>query len=554
MTTVAQPDAITRELTLGQLLDATVARCPDNDAIVYADRDYRQTWREFADEVDTLAKGLMALGVNKGDKVGVWATNVPHWVALMFATAKIGAILLTVNTNYKSTEMEYVLRQSEMENLFLIDGLRDTDYVGILYDLVPELRTQPRGSLKSAAYPHLRRVFYLGPQKHRGMYSMPELMAMAVQVTDEAYQARQASLDPHDVINMQYTSGTTGFPKGVQLTHYNIGNNGYWIGKNQNLSPADRVCLPVPLFHCFGCVLGVLACVNHGATMVLLEKYDPVVEMMSIERERCTAVYGVPTMFIAVLEHPLFNKFDFSSLRTGIMAGSPCPVKTMKQCVEKMHMTEVTICYGLTESSPVMTQTRYDEPDLMRKCSTVGQAMPGMEVLVMNPETREVCPPGVPGEMCVRGYNIMKGYYNMPAETAKIIDADGWLHSGDIGVMDEQGYFAITGRLKDLIIRGGENIDPKEIEDFIHHMAGIRDVQVVGVPSQKYGEDTGAFIILQQGAEVTAEDVQDYCRGKIAWIKIPKYIHFLTEYPMTASGKIQKYKLRELAHALWPDA
>ncbi len=554
MTTVVQPDVLIRELTLGQILDRTVERCPDNDAVVYVDRDYRQTWREFAADVDTVAKGLMALGVQKGDKVGVWATNVPHWVTLMFATARIGAILLTINTNYKSHEMEYVLGQSEMETLFLIDGMRDTDYVGILYELVPELREQPRGSLKSAKYPHLRRIFYLGPQKHRGMYSMPELMAMAAQVSDDDFQARQDTLSPHDVVNMQYTSGTTGFPKGVQLTHYNIGNNGYWIGANQNLSPVDRVCLPVPLFHCFGCVLGVLACVNHGATMVLMEKFDPVVEMMSIERERCTAAYGVPTMFIAVLEHPLFPKFDFSSLRTGIMAGSPCPVKTMKECVEKMHMNEVTICYGLTESSPVMTQTRYDEPDLMRKCSTVGQVMPGMEVLVVNPETHEVCPPGVPGEMCVRGYNIMKGYYNQPEETARIIDADGWLHSGDIGVMDEQGYFAITGRLKDLIIRGGENIDPKEIEDFIHHMDGVSDVQVVGVPSKKYGEDTGAFVIRKKGAEVTTEDVADYCRGKIAWIKIPKYVHFLTEFPMTASGKIQKYKLRELAGELWPEA
>jgi fatty-acyl-CoA synthase len=373
-------------------------------------------------------------------------------------------------------------------------------------------------------------------------------------VSDEEYLARQATLNCHDVVNMQYTSGTTGFPKGVQLTHYNIGNNGYWIGKNQNLSGDDKICIPVPLFHCFGCVLGVLACVNHGATMVLLEKFDPVTVMMSIEKEKCTGCYGVPTMFIAILEHPLFNKFDYSSLRTGIMAGSPCPVKSMKQCVELMNMHELTICYGLTESSPVMTQTTYDEPDLMRKCSTIGKAMPGMEVKVVNTETGEECPPGTPGEMCVRGYNIMKGYYKMPVETAKIMDADGFLHSGDIGVMDKDGYFAITGRLKDLIIRGGENIDPKEVEDFIHHMEGVRDVQVVGVPSKKYGEDTGAFVILKDGAEVTVEDIQDYCRGQIAWIKIPKYIHFITEFPMTASGKIQKYKLREMSHELWPDA
>jgi fatty-acyl-CoA synthase len=548
------PETATHTLTLGQVLDNTVARYPDNLAVVYVDRDYRQTWREFSDEVDKVAKGLMALGVQKGEKVGVWASNVPHWVTLQFATAKIGAILLTINTNYKSHEAEFVLEQSDMENLFLIDGFRDTDYLQIVNDLVPELKTQPRGNLKSKKFPFLKRVFYLGPQKHRGMYAMPELIALAATISDEEYMERQATLDCHDVVNMQYTSGTTGFPKGVQLTHYNIGNNGYWIGKNQNLSGDDKICIPVPLFHCFGCVLGVLACVNHGATMVLLEKFDPVTVMMSIEKEKCTGCYGVPTMFIAILEHPLFNKFDYSSLRTGIMAGSPCPVKSMKQCVELMNMTELTICYGLTESSPVMTQTTYDEPDLMRKCSTIGKAMPGMEVKVINTETGEECPPGTPGEMCVRGYNIMKGYYKMPVETAKIMDKDGFLHSGDIGVMDKDGYFAITGRLKDLIIRGGENIDPKEVEDFIHHMEGVRDVQVIGVPSKKYGEDTGAFIILKDGSELTAEDIQDHCRGQIAWIKIPKYIHFVTEFPMTASGKIQKYKLREIAHELWPDA
>jgi len=423
-----------------------------------------------------------------------------------------------------------------------------------MYELVPELREQARGNLHSARFPFLKRVVFLGPEKHRGMYSMNEVMALACQTSEEEYLARQATLSCYDVINMQYTSGTTGFPKGVMLTHHNIGNNGYWIGANQNLGPNDKVCLPVPLFHCFGCVLGVMACINHGSTMVFVEKYDPVTVMMSVERERCTSLYGVPTMFIAILEHPLFEKFDFSSLRTGIMAGSPCPVKSMKQCVELMHMREVTICYGLTESSPVMAQTRYDEPDLMKKCSTIGQAMPGMEVAVINPETGQFCQPGEPGEMCCRGYNIMKGYYKMPEETANCINANGWLHSGDIGVMDEDGYFAITGRLKDMIIRGGENIYPKEIEDFIHHIAGIQDVQVVGVPSRKYGEQPGAFVILKPGAELTAEDIRDYCRGKISWHKIPKYIHFTDSYPLTTSGKIMKYKLREQAAELWPEA
>jgi fatty-acyl-CoA synthase len=544
----------TRDVTLGQLLDEAVKKYPDNEAVVYADRDYRETWREFSETVDRMAKGLMALGVKKGDKVAIWATNVPHWVTLQFAVARIGAILITVNINYKSSEIEYVLKQSEAENIFIIDGYRDTDYINTMYELIPELKVQPRDRLRSERFPHLQRVIFLGPEKHRGMYSMNEVMDMAVQVSDEEYMERQATLSTHDVVMMQYTSGTTGFPKGVMLTHHNIGNNGYWIGVNENLGPNDRVCFPVPLFHCFGCVLAVMACVNHASTMVILEKYDPVNVMMSIEMERATALYGVPTMFIAILEHPLFDKFDFSTLRTGIMAGSPCPVKTMEECVERMNMKEVTIVYGLTESSPGMTQTRYDEPSLEKKCSTVGKALPGVEVAVIDPETGEHLGPGKPGEICCRGYNVMKGYYNMPEETAKAIDKDGWLHSGDIGVMDEDGYFAITGRLKDMIIRGGENIYPKEVEDFIHRIEGISDAQVVGVPSKKYGEQPGAFIILKPGVTMTAEDVQDYCRGKIAWYKIPKYIAFVNEYPLTASGKVMKYKLREMAAELWPDA
>ncbi len=545
---------ITRDVTLGQLLDEAVAKVPDNDAVVYTDRDYRETWREFSNTVDRVAKGLMALGVKKGEKVAVWATNVPHWITLQFAVARIGAILVTVNINYKISEIEYVLKQSEAESIFIIDGYRDTDYISILYELVPELRTQPRDKLRSERFPHLQRVVFLGPEKHRGMYSMNEVMAMAAQTTQEEYMARQATLSTHDVVMMQYTSGTTGFPKGVMLTHHNIGNNGYWIAVNQNLGPEDRVCFPVPLFHCFGCVLAVMACVNSASTMVVLERYDPINVMMSVEFEKATALYGVPTMFISILEHPLFNKFDFSSLRTGIMAGSPCPVKTMEECVERMNMREVTIVFGLTETSPGMTQTRYDEPSLEKKCSTVGKALPGVEVAIIDPETGRHMGPGEHGEICCRGYNVMKGYYNMPAETAKAIDKDGWLHSGDIGMVDEDGYYIITGRLKDMIIRGGENIYPKEVEDFIHHMEGISDVQVVGVPSKKYGEQPGAFIILKEGCTMTAEDVQDYCRGQIAWYKIPKYVAFVKEYPLTASGKIMKYKLREMAAELWPDA
>ena len=544
---------VTRELTLGRLLRETAEKYPDNEALVYHDRDFRLTWKQFDAHVDQLAKGLMGLGIKKGEKVAVWATNVPHWVSLMFATARIGAVLLTVNTSYKIRELEYLLKQSECENIFLIDGYRDTDYVLTLRELVPELGIQPRGELRCEALPHLKRVLFLGPQKHRGMYAIPEILSLAAAVTDEAYAERQASLSAHDVVNMQYTSGTTGFPKGVMLTHYNILNNGFWIGFHQGLGPKDRICLPVPLFHCFGCVLGVMACVNHGACMVIVETFKPVDVMLAIEGEKCTGVYGVPTMYIAMLEHPLFPKIDFSSMRTGIMAGSPCPVHTMRQVMEKMYMREITICYGLTEGSPVMTQTRGDD-NIQRRTETVGRAMPGIEVKVADPETNEELPRGSTGEVCCRGYNIMKGYYNMPEATAKAVTPDGWLKSGDLGVMDEHGYLAITGRLKDMIIRGGENIYPREIEEFLYHMEGVKDVQVAGVPSRKYGEEVGAFIVLKQGASLTPEDVQDFCRGKIAWHKIPRYVHFLDAYPMTASGKVQKYKLRELAAELYPDA
>ena len=547
-------EEIIREITLGQILAETVAKYPDEDAVAYVDREYKQTWKEFSDTVDTMAKGLMAMGIKKGEKVAIWATNVPHWVALQFATARIGAILLTINTNYRSAEIDYVLKQSDCENIIIIDGLRDASYLGILYDLIPEMKTHPRGALKSPNYPSLKRVIFLGPEKHRGVYSVAELMSVAVATTDEDFQARQDSLNPHDVVNMQYTSGTTGFPKGVMLSHVNIGTNGYWLGAGQNFSHVDRLCIPVPLFHCFGCVLGVLACVNHGATMVFVETFNPVDVMMSIEEEKCTAVYGVPTMFIAMMDHKLFPKFDFSSLRTGIMAGSPCPVKSMNDCIEKMNMREVTIVFGLTEASPGMTQTMYDEPSIEKKCTTVGKSMPGIEVKIVDPETGADLPVGVPGEVVCRGYNVMKGYYKMPEATAMAIDKDGFLHSGDIGVMDEDGYFAITGRIKDMIIRGGENIYPKEIEDFLHHMDGVQDVQVVGVPSAKFGEQPGAFVIPYADSDITPQDIIDFCKDKIAWYKTPKYVQFIDAFPMTASGKIMKMKLREQSAELWPDA
>ncbi len=542
-----------RDITLGQMLDEAIAAHPDKDAVVYVDRDFRMTYQDFGRLVDQIAKGLMALGVQKGEKVAIWATNVPHWVALQFATAKIGAILLTVNTHYKESELAYLLKQSETENLVLIDGFRDTDYVQILYSLIPELKTQQRGHLACSKFPCLKRVIFLGQEKHRGMVSMPELLALNRLVSDSDYLARQDSLDPGDVVNMQYTSGTTGFPKGVMLTHRNIGNNGFWIGENQLLTPEDRICLPVPLFHCFGCVLGVLAAVSHASTLVILEEFNPLMVMTSVQAERCTALYGVPTMFIAILEHSLFPKFDFSSLRTGIMAGSPCPIKVMRQVIDQMHMRDVTICYGLTEASPVMTQTRVDD-DISKRVETVGRAMPDIEVRVFDPETGQEAPPNAPGEVCCRGYNVMQGYYRMEEATRETIDQDGWLHSGDIGTMDEDGYLTITGRLKDMIIRGGENIYPREIEEFLYSMDGIYDVQVVGVPSAKYGEEVGAFIILKEGFDLSPEDVQDFCRGKIARYKIPRHINFVKDYDMTASGKVQKFKLREKAAEIFADS
>ncbi len=541
-----------REKTLGQILDETVARFPDQDALVYADRGYRQTWREFADTVDAFAKGLMALGVSKGEKVAVWATNVPYWVTLQFATAKIGAILITVNTNYREHELRYLLNHSECENIFLIDTLRDHAFVDTLYAIAPELRRQGRSQLRCAALPHLKRVCYLGAEKFRGMYSVPEILGLAVMVSDDDYRARQAELDPWDVINMQYTSGTTGFPKGVMLTHVGVGLNGYWIGRNMGFTEKDRLCLCVPLFHCFGCVLGVMACVNHGTCMVIVEKFNPLAVLAAVDGERCTALHGVPTMFLAELEHKLFKRFDVSSLRTGIMAGSTCPEPLMRRVVEEMNMKDITICYGLTEGSPVMTQSDVNDP-LSLRCETVGCAMPGIEVRVADPETCEELPRGQVGEILCRGYNVMKGYYKMPEETARTISPDGWLHSGDLGIMDEAGYVRVTGRIKDMIIRGGENVYPREVEEFLMGMPDVMDVQVVGVPSRKYGEEVAAFIIPRKGVAIAPEDVRAFCRGQIAWYKIPRHIAVVDAFPLTASGKIQKFRLREMAAERWPE-
>ena len=535
------------EKTLGQVLREKAQAQPDRDFLVYADRDLRFTYREFDKRVDDLAKGFLAMGLKKGDHVGLWATNVPDYNTILFACARLGIVFVTVNTSYKTNELEYLIKQSDLACLCVIDGFRDSDYVAMVNELVPELKTSPRGYLKSEKFPFLKHVVYVGQQKYRGMYAFNEILLLGQNTDDGEYRKIEASLDRNDVVNMQYTSGTTGFPKGVMLTHRNILNNGLGIGDNQRLSEKDIVCLPVPLFHCFGLTLGMMAILTHGCTAAIVEWFDPLLVLATVQKEKCTSLYGVPTMFIAELSHPMFKMFDLRSLRTGIMAGSPCTIETMRQVIDLMHASEMTICYGLTESSPVMTQTHFDD-DLRIKVETVGACLPGVEVTIRNSETGEECPDGQHGEFCCRGYNTMKGYYNMPEETAHCIDEKGWLHSVDLGVKDPDGNFRVTGRIKDMIIRGGENVYPKEVEDFIYAMPGVKDVQVVGIASQKYGEEVGAFIILKQGAAVHEDDVRDFCRGKISRYKIPKYIFFVDSYPMTASGKIQKYVLRELGN------
>ena len=532
--------------TVGELLEEIARKDPDRPALIYSDRDLKYSYRELNARVDRLAKGMLALGIGKGDHVGIWATNVPDWLTVFYATARIGAVFITVNTSYRPSELEYVMQQSDMKALFLIDGYRDTDYVQALYGLIPELKTEPKGSLKSARFPFLKSVIYIGPRQHRGMHSLAEVMELADSVTQEKLAAVKKSLDPHDVVNMQYTSGTTGFPKGVMLTHYGIINNGRSIGERQRFTANDCLCLPVPLFHCFGITLGVMAVLTHGATIAPLETFDPLMVLATVQKERCTALYGVPTMFIAELTHPMFNMFDVSSLRTGIMAGSPCPEPVMRQVMEKMHCHEITIVYGLTEASPGITQTRTDDPVHVR-VSTVGKPFDGVEVKIINPETAVALPPGQPGELCSRGYNTMKGYYKMPEQTAEVLSADGWLRTGDQAVEVDDGFIRITGRLKDVIIRGGENIYPKEVEDFLRDIPNIRDIQIVAVPSEKYGEEVAAFVQLHDGTTLEAGEIQDFCQGKIARYKIPKHIFFTDAYPMTASGKIQKFKLREEA-------
>ncbi|KZE55527.1 AMP-binding protein [Brevibacillus parabrevis] len=537
-----------RMITIGNLLDETTRLYQNKEALVYHERSLRYSFAEFQEVCNQAARGFMSLGIQKGENIAIWATNVPEWVISQFGTAKMGGVLVTVNTSYRVHELEYLLRQSESTTLLLIDGYRDANYLDMIKEICPELEMCEPGALQSKRLPHLRNVIYLGEERQPGMFLWADLLARAELVSEEERRLRQESLSPDDVINMQYTSGTTGFPKGVMLSHVNIVNNAIKVAECQGLGIEDRVCIPVPFFHCFGCVMGTLACVATGATMVPVTAFDPGLVLSIVEVERCTALYGVPTMFIAELNHPSFAERDLSSLRTGIMAGSLCPIEVMKNVVDKMGIRDITIAYGQTEASPVITQTR-PEDSIERKVSTVGRLHEGVEAKVIDPATGETLPPGVQGELCTRGYLVMKGYYNMPDQTAKAIDEEGWLHTGDLATVDEEGYYRITGRLKDMIIRGGENIYPREVEEFLYTHPKILDVQIVGVPDAKYGEQVLACIRVKPGETLTEEEVLAYCEGKIARFKTPRYIQFVAEYPMTASGKIQKFKLREQALA-----
>lgn len=537
------------ELTIGAYFEERVAADPNDEFIVYPDRNLRWTYKQLNDRVDALARGLLASGIGKGDHVAILARNVPDYLTFFLATAKIGAVLVTVNTNYRGAELAYLLRQSDTKALVVGDRYRDIDYLRIVYELLPELRTQARGRLRSEEFPKLEKVIFLGSDKHRGMFTSSELIALGDRTSGEQLERVAALLTNDDVINLQYTSGTTGYPKGTMLTHRNILNNGYYVGQRQRFTSEDRLCLPVPLFHTFGIVLGVLSIMTHGGTLVVIEQFDPVMVLAAVDKEKCTALYGVPSMFLAELSHPMFDMFDYSTLRTGIIAGVHCTSEIVRRIMRDMHCTEITIAYGLTEASPVFTQTSPDDT-LQQRIGTVGRGLPEIEIKVVNPETGETCGPNVQGELCCRGYNVMKGYYNMPEATAEVIDADGWLHSGDLGTVDDEGYYRITGRLKDIIIRRGENIYPEEIEDHLLTMEGIVGAQVVGVPDPELVEVVGAFVILDDDVDIEPEDIRDYCREHIARHKVPRHVFIVKDFPKTASGEIMKYRLRDLAREL----
>jgi fatty-acyl-CoA synthase len=535
--------------TIGENLRRVAAAAGDQEALVDVPSGRRWTYRELDADVDAVAAGLIAAGIEAGDRVGIWAPNCAEWVLLQYATARIGAILVNINPAYRSHELGFVLRQSGVRLLVSAESFRTSDYRAMVGEV--------RGGLDE-----LERVIYLGTADWDDLVAAGALAARAEAAgagsgaagTGTAGRAgelaaRAAGLSFDDPINIQYTSGTTGFPKGATLSHHNILNNGFFIGEGCRYTPADRVCIPVPFYHCFGMVLGNLACTTHGACIVIpAPGFEPAATLRAVQQERCTSLYGVPTMFIAELGMPDFASYDLSTLRTGIMAGSPCPVEVMKRVVSEMHMSEVTICYGMTETSPVSAQTTADD-DMERRVSTVGRVHPYVEVKIIDPESGLVLPRGVPGEMCTRGYSVMLGYWNEPEKTAEAIDPARWMHTGDLAVMDAAGYLNIVGRIKDMVIRGGENVYPREVEEFLYGHPAIEDVQVIGVPDEKYGEELCAWVKLRQGGELTADDVRAYCTGKIAHYKVPRYVRFTSEFPMTVTGKVQKFKMREVSIA-----
>jgi fatty-acyl-CoA synthase len=523
--------------TIGQNLDRTAARFPDNDAVVSVHQGVRMTYARFHAAVEEVARGLLALGVECGERVGIWSPNNAEWATLQYATAKVGAVLVNINPAYRTTELSYALGQSGVSTLVLAPRFRQADYLDMLGQVATEL-------------PALgRRVVLGGGDVPAGAMGWDELRAGAGRVPTERLWEREALLQFDDPINIQYTSGTTGFPKGATLSHHNILNNGFFIGEGCGYTEADRVCIPVPLYHCFGMVLGNLACTTHGAAMVYpAEAFEPEATLAAVQAERCTSLYGVPTMFIATLEHPRFGDFDLTSLRTGIMAGSPCPVEVMKAVQADMHMDEVTICYGMTETSPVSFQTGTGDP-VDKRVATVGKIHPHVEVKVVDPDSGRVVGRGTTGELCTRGYVVMLGYWENPQATTEAIDQAGWMHTGDLATLDADGYANIVGRIKDMVIRGGENIYPREVEEFLYQHPAVGDVQVVGVPDARYGEELCAWVRLREGRQVTGDELRDWCRGRIATFKIPRYWRFVDAFPMTVTGKVQKFKMRETSVA-----
>ncbi len=534
-------------LPIGQVLRKTAQRFPNHDAFVFCNPLVRMTWAEFDATVDRVSRGLLALGFVPGDHFGVWATNVPAWLLLQFATARIGVVLVNINPAYRTNELKYALQQSDVRGLALIDAYKSSQYFDMINEACPELAASEPGELQSETFPKLKWVVALRSGALPGMLLWDDLLARGERVLQEQLEDVEAGLSPHDPINIQYTSGTTGSPKGAMLSHRNILLNGFYAGDRQRLTEKDRVCLPVPLYHCFGCVLGTLACAAHGSTMVFpAESFNPCATLAAIEQQKCTALYGVPTMFIAQLEHEDYRRRDLSSLRTGIMSGSPCPIETMKRVTHEMGAREITCGYGQTEMAPLMTQTCTDDAIELR-VGTVGRPLPGVEVKIVDVETGEDLADGKAGEICGRGHGKMIGYYNMPEKTAEAIDADGWLHTGDLGMREPNGYYRITGRLRDMIIRGGENIYPREIEERLYQHPTVAEVQVVGVPDARWGEEVLAWIKFKCDQSATEEELREFCRQGLAHFKAPRYWKFVDCFPTTVTGKIQKFKIREQA-------